>query len=155
MFGAGPLLTRCEQIDGRPVPPGGTGIHAAWAGCRESPSQPEPCRNRFWLWMRAEVTFRKREGCVHVCKRGGSSEECKFGIWKHRTPELWLFIMLIVPRGPSLIVLRTSQAQNEETVPAWKTDEENLPTGAGNRCGIYPSRWWSVFARWVCERVRV
>lgn len=37
--------------------------------------------------------------------------------------------MMIVPGGPSLVVLRTSQAYNEETVPAWKMNEENLPKG--------------------------
>ena len=65
---------------------------------------------------------------VYVCVVG-SSEECKFGIWKHHAPELWLFIVMIVPRGPRLIVLRSPQTYKEETVPALKMNEENLPKG--------------------------
>jgi len=36
---------------------------------------------------------------------------------------------MVVPRGPSLIVLRTPQTYNEETVPVLKMNEENLPKG--------------------------
>lgn len=62
---------------------------------------------------------------------------------------------MIVPRGPSLIVLRTPQMYNEVTVPALKMNEENLPEGAGGRCGMCPSRRWNLCVRCVCKRLQV
>lgn len=124
VFTSGPLLTRCEQINGCPIPPGLLGFLG------------NPPLN--WSLQQQKFSSLKRSrGHIHKGRRvcGGmftcAGKLGRMWVWDLKASHSWIMIIYCHYSAwrPSLVVLRTVQTQNEGTAPALKVSEENLPKG--------------------------